>query len=82
MTSEELFNKVDKFLEAGTLYKIEFAVPIGHSKKDEMLFKYLGKVGEGTLFQFENNFGRWKVTLSALQLNNRIKLPKEVKSKK
>lgn len=72
MTQRELFEKIDKSLQEGSLYEIPACNMTGAGAMNIPVFKYLGKVGEGKLFHFEAEHGGWKATFSALQLFNRI----------
>lgn len=82
MTRQELFEKIDKSLQAGSLYEIPACSMTGAGGGSQPIFKYLGKVGEGKLFHFEKVPGGYKATFSALQLYNRIFLPGQVPQKK
>lgn len=87
MTQKELFEKIDKSLQVGTLYEIPACSMTGAGGGSQPIFKYLGKVGEGKLFHFEKVPGGYKATFSALQLidekgQNRIFLPGQVPQKK
>ena len=67
MTPQELYLKTMKLFTPNEMYKLDFCVPQGFNKEG-IMFKFVGTVGEGKLFQFKAVPGGWTVSLSPIQL--------------
>ena len=75
MTREELLLDLDLTLKVGELYDLEFAIPPNFPTELNMFFRYMGKVGNGNLYNFRSVPGDFSVSFSANQLFNRVFLP-------
>lgn len=73
-TEQEIFKKISDDLILDTLYDIPFCITGTVVSNINFAFRYVGIVGEGTLFQFIAEPGGWTVTLSTLQLVGRVQL--------
>ena len=85
ITKAKLVRLLDDALEFGELYHL---ISTGNSKqsafteKGTILLKYTGKVGNGNLYNFEAVPGGWTISLSPLQLVNRIALADDIGKQK